>query len=351
MLIAVYGASGYQAELVLTELSRQEVAVRLVGRNRERLESAAARVGIPDPDLRVADSTQHDTVLAALAGSDVVINCAGPFTESGAALVAAAIDAGVHYVDTAGEQLYVNDVFERFGSTAGNAGVTVVPATNDGCLPGDLLAHLIAGQAGPLAEITVSHFITGGGGPSRGSLRSAAAAADAMIAGGLIYDDGAWRTRLPVRHQSIELPDGETVAMAQLPLCEVVTIPRHVQVGHVESLVSAALKAALAAPLPPELISGLPVGPTAHDRAGQHFTYLLDAVDLDGLRTRGVIRGRDTYGTTAVIAVEAARRLASGSSPTGVCTAAQAFDAADFLNTLTGHHLTWMIQSSTPATR
>lgn len=349
MLIAVYGASGYQAKLVLTELSRREVAVRLVGRDRERLKSAAAQVGISDPDLRVADSTEHDTVVAALTGSDAVINCAGPFTESGAAVVAAAIDAGVHYVDTSGEQMYVYDIFERFGTVADNAGVTVVPATNDGCLPSDLLARLIAAQAGPLTEITVSHFITGGGGPSRGSLRSAAATADAMTAGGLIYDDSAWRTGLPARHQSIELPDGETIAMAPLPLCEVVTIPRHVQVGHVESLVEAALKAVLAAPLPPDLITGLPEGPTTDDRAGQQFTYLLDAIDHGGRKTRGVIRGRDTYGTTAVIAVEAARRLASGSSPTGVRAAAEVFDAVGFLDALTGHHLTWTIQSPTPA--
>jgi short subunit dehydrogenase-like uncharacterized protein len=43
------------------------------------------------------------------------------------------------------------------------------------------------------------------------------------------------------------------------------------------------------------------------------------------------VRGPDTYGSTAVIAVEAARRLALGAAPPGVLAPAQAFDPADLL--------------------
>ncbi|WP_280494804.1 hypothetical protein [Nocardia asiatica] len=102
------------------------------------------------------------------------------------------------------------------------------------------------------------------------------------------------------------------------------------QVDHVESLLEATLKASLETPIPPESIAQLPAGPTEHERAAQQFTYLLDAVDHQGQQTRGVIRGRDTYGTTAVAAVEAARRLTAGDSAAGVRTPAQAFDPAGF---------------------
>lgn len=346
MVIAVYGANGYQAKLILAELSRHEAQVRLIGRDLQRLEDAAVQVGIPDADRRVAGADDHAALVAALTGSNVVINCAGPFTVSGAAVVAAAIDARAHYVDTAGEQSYVKSIFDTFADDAERAGVTVVPATNDGCLPGDLLAHLVAEQTGPLAEITVSHLITGGGGPSRGSLRSALATIDAMTAGGLTYHDGLWRAGIAARHEAIVLPDGASVAMATLPLCEVVTIPRHVQVDHVESLVEATLKARLATPVTAELIESLPEGPTDRDRAVQRFTYLLDATDHHGLQTRGMIRGTDTYGTTAVVAVEAARRLATGNAAAGVLTPAQAFDPADFLATLSEHGLDWTIQTT-----
>lgn len=346
MLITVYGANGYQGKLILAELSRHGMEVRLVGRDHTRLQSAAVEVGIPDADRRVAGLDDRAALVAALAGSDVVINCAGPFTTSGAVMVDAAIAAGAHYVDTAGEQLYVKGVFDSFGGDAERAGVTVVPAVNDGCLPGDLLAHLIAERTGPLAELTVSHFITGAAGLSRGSLRSASATMDAMRSGGLTYDDGAWHSGIPARRDRITLPDGHSVAMAALPTCEVVTIPRHVQVDHVESLLEATLKASLETPITPELIAQLPAGPTEHDRAEQQFTYLLDAVDHQGQQTRGIIRGRDTYGTTAVAAVEAARRLAAGDTAAGVRTPAQAFDPADFLETLSRHDLRWTIEAA-----
>ncbi|MGW5383313.1 saccharopine dehydrogenase NADP-binding domain-containing protein [Nocardia sp. NPDC003963] len=347
MLITVYGANGYQGKLTLAELSRRGMEVRLVGRDRSRLKSAAAEVGIPDADIRVAGLDDRAALVAAIGGSHVVINCAGPFTTSGAVLVDAAIAAGVHYVDTAGEQLYVKGVFDSFDGDAEHAGVTVVPAVNDGCLPGDLLAHLIAERTGPLAEITVSHLITGTAGLSRGSLRSAAATIDTMRSGGLTYDNGAWHSGIPARYETITLPDGQSVAMAALPTCEVVTIPRHVQVEHVESLLEATLKAGLETPITPELIAKLPAGPTEHDRAAQQFTYLLDAVDRRGRRTRGIIRGRDTYGTTAVAAVEAARRLSAGHTAAGVRTPAQAFDPADFLEALSGHDLGWTIEATT----
>ncbi|WP_280398798.1 saccharopine dehydrogenase family protein [Nocardia carnea] len=344
MLITVYGANGYQGKLTLAELSRRGMEVRLAGRDRRRLESAAAEVGIPRAELRVAGLGDRAGLVAALAGSDVVINCAGPFTTSGAVLVDAAIAAGAHYVDTAGEQLYVKGVFDSFDGAAQRAGVTVVPAVNDGCLPGDLLAQVIGERTGPLAEITVSHFISGAAGLSRGSLRSALVTMGTMRSGGLTYDDGAWRSGVPARRDRITLPGGESVAMAALPTCEVVTIPRHVQVDHVESLLEATLKAGLETPITPESIAGLPAGPTEHERAAQQFTYLLDAVDHRGRQTRGVIRGRDTYGTTAVAVVEAARRLAAGGTGAGVRAPAQAFDPAGFLETLSAHGLTWTVE-------
>ncbi len=347
MLITVTGANGYQAGLVLAELSSHEVEIRLVGRDADRLETAATKAGCTRADRRVTAFEDHAGLVAALSGSDAVINCASPFTASGAAVVRAAIDAGAHYVDTAGEQLYLQAIFDTFTDAARTAGVTVVPSANDGCLPTDLLAHLLAEAAGPLTELVVSHIIVGGS-SSRGTLRSGLATIDAITAGGLTYHDRAWRTGIPARHSNITLPDGEVLAMAKMPTCEVITIPRHVQVDHVEALVEAALMDQLAGPVAAGFIDSLPAGPTPDERAGQRFTYLLDAVNRRGRRVRGVIQGKDTYGCTAVVAVRAARRLAAGDVPAGVLAPAQAFDPAEFLTALTGPGLTWSIHNQQP---
>lgn len=57
------------------------------------------------------------------------------------------------------------------------------------------------------------------------------------------------------------------------------------------------------------------------------------------------MQGADTYTTTAVIAVEAARRLVADGTKPGVLAPAQAFDPTDFLNFLTSHGLRWTINT------
>jgi len=123
----------------------------------------------------------------------------------------------------------------------------------------------------------------------------------------------------------------------------VVTIPRHTEVRHVESHVDATVGAQLDTPLTPQIIDSLPEGPTEEDRRTQRFTYLIDAVSRDGRAARGMVQGRDTYGITAVIAVEAARRLVADGAKPGVLAPAQAYDPTSFLTFLAPHGISWTI--------
>jgi short subunit dehydrogenase-like uncharacterized protein len=344
MNIAVYGANGYQGKLVIAELARRDIDLVLIGRNAARLREAATEVGIADAEYRLANTDDHDALVTALRRCEAVINCAGPFTPSGEAVVRAAIAAGCHYVDTAGEQLYIKTIFDNLAAEAERAGVTVVPATNDACVPGDLIAHLIADRIEPIEEITTAHFIVGGGGPSRGSLRSVLETIDAITAGGLAYDDGDWRIGTPARRASITLPgSSQSIPVVHFPLSEVVTIPRHVRVRHVEGVAEATLSARLSTPITSEIIDSLPEGPTEETRRTQRFTYIIDAAGAGDRLARGVVQGPDTYGTTAVIAVEAARRLVADNAKPGVLAPAQAFDPTDFLNFLARHGINWTI--------
>ncbi|GIH48340.1 Uncharacterized conserved protein [Microbispora rosea] len=345
MKIAVFGANGYQGKLVVAELARRGVEAVLVGRDPVRVAEAAASVGHPDAERRVAAVDDHPGLVEALRGCDAVVNCAGPFTPSGAAVVRAAIAAGLHYVDTAGEQLYINGVFETFAAAAEAAGVTVVPATTDACLPADLLAHRLAARLGPLDELTSTHVIVGGGGPSRGSLRSVIETIESVRAGGLTYDDGAWRPGVPARRGAVTLPgEPEAIPVARFPLPEVVTVPRHVAVRHMEGLAEAELVERLNRPMPAEVVARLPEGPSEESRRGQRFTYVLDALGADGRRARGVVRGADTYGTTAVIAVESACRLVAEPVRAGVLAPALAFDSLAFLDRLARRGIRWSIE-------
>jgi short subunit dehydrogenase-like uncharacterized protein len=73
---------------------------------------------------------------------------------------------------------------------------------------------------------------------------------------------------------------------------------------------------------------------------------MVQALDDSGRRARRWVTGPDGYGLTAVIAVEGARRLVADGAPAGALTPAQAFDAADFLDALTSHGVTWQVTTA-----
>lgn len=254
----------------------------LMGRSPERLRVAADQAGVPDAETRTAGLDDAERLTASLRGCAALINCAGPFTRSGEALARAAIAAGCHYTDTSGEQLHIKQIFDTLAADAERGGVTVVPAATDGGVPGDLIAHLLAERVEPV------------------------------------------RRSLPP---------------------EVITVPRHVRVRRVEGVADSALLARLTSTVDPALIDRMPEGPPEERRRAQEFTIVVDAVGRDGRSARGVVTGPDTYGTTAVIAVEAARRLATGSAEPGVLAPAQAFDPTDFLDFLAPHGITWNIDT------
>jgi short subunit dehydrogenase-like uncharacterized protein len=345
MKIAVYGASGYTGRLVLAELARRGIPAVLVGRSQERLQAAAAGAGMPGAETVLA-SLDSPALADAFAGCAAVINCAGPFIISGETVVRAAIIAGCHYVDISGEQLYLQQIFAGFGDAAAAAGVTVVPGVNDDALPSSLIAHLAAERVTPVGELVIAIDLSrSGAAPSRGTLRSALANLGTFRNGGLSYDDGIWQLDVPARCSSVAFPgEPEPVPVVKFPLPGVVTIPRHVSASHVEAVARATLVEAFSQ-ITPELIDAVPDGPSEASRTATWWTIVAEVTGVDGRRARGVVSGPDTYGATALIAVESARQLAGQDARPGVLAPAQAFDPAGFLDFLTGYRTSWSIEA------
>jgi short subunit dehydrogenase-like uncharacterized protein len=261
-----------------------------------------------------------------------VINCAGPFVLLGEPVVRAAVAAGCHYVDIAGEQRYLARIFDTI-----QPDVSVVPGVNDDGLPSDLLAHLVAERVGPVRELVIGADLVGGT-PSRGTLRSALANLETFTGGGLGYAAGRWDPGIPARRTTMAfLGDAEPVV--KFPLPAVVTVPRHVPADRVEGVARSDLVAAFTG-VTAELVETLPKGPPEESRHASRWVIVVEATGAGGY-ARGVVQGVDTYGTTAVIAVEAARRLVADGARPGVLAPSQAFDARDFLEFLEGHGVTF----------
>jgi short subunit dehydrogenase-like uncharacterized protein len=347
--IAVYGASGYTGKLVVAELARRAIDMVLVGRDVERLREVAARAGVLDATLRIAEVGDQNALVAAFRGTSAVISCAGPFARLGEPVVRAALAAGCHYLDTTGEERYMLRLFDMYGPAAERAGLTIIPAVTFEGVAGDLIAHLVGEQMSPIEELTIALDVVSGG-ASRGTLRTAL---EIMKDDALGYADGEWRPVPPTPRPPIVFFGGtEPRPVVTYGLPPVVTIPRHVRARRVEGAMGADVFARLAA-ITPELIENVPEGPPEDRRRAARWSIVADAVGPDGHAVRGEVTGPDMYGVTAVVAVESACRLAVEGARAGVLAPAEAFDPASFLDSLAPHGVRWSVEhrESTAATR
>ncbi|MFQ6330302.1 saccharopine dehydrogenase NADP-binding domain-containing protein [Nocardia sp. CWNU-33] len=338
--IAVYGATGVTGGHLLTELDRRGITPILVGRNADRLRAAAAAADIPAAEIRVAALTDHDALVAAFSGVDAVISSLHSYIDHGAAVLAAAIDARAHYTDISGEQRFSKQVFDDYAARAEAAGVTVVSGITDSSLPGDLLGYLTSRAVPGPAEIVLSHLSKSGGNGSKGSAKTVFANLDWFRSGGWHFADGEFRTDATIKHAELTIPgDTEPTAVTKFPLPPVLTIPRHSNVSHVEGVLPTQVHNTLSS-FTAEIIESLPENPSSDLR----YDLVVDAYGTNGDHVRGIVSGGHTYRDSALMAVEAAIRLAEGTSKPGALAAAEAFDATDFLDALTPFGITWRIE-------
>lgn len=361
--IAVYGSSGYTGRLVVAELLRRELPAVLIGRSEIRLREVTRTLGAKIP-IKQATLDDPSALRRALQPCSAVINCAGPFTRLGEAVIRAAIDSETHYLDTSGEQLFIQRVFEEFGTEAAAAGVALIPGMGFDYAPGDLFAHIVASDLGPLSELVIAYWNEGVA-VSRGTVRTVTL----ILAGGsLAFDDGSWHKagRGPLR-ASFNFPEpiGRKAVM-HYPAGEIVTVPRHVDTRKVTSLIATEGLAphSLLARLVPltmpgislalrgpgrdlvlsRLIDRLPEGPNEQERKSSHFTITATALARDGRQRSGTLTGSDPYGLTAVMCVEGARLMSEGRfKGSGTLAPAQAFNPKSFLADLKEHGLDYRL--------
>ncbi|MVU78490.1 NAD(P)H-binding protein [Nocardia sp. ET3-3] len=341
MRIAVHGASGFTGSLIVAELVRRDITPVLVGRDAARLRRVAHKSGLPDAEIRVAALDDIEALAAAFADCDAVINAAGPFTFWGEPVVRAAIAARRPYLDTTGEPAYLHKILTTYDQAAKDAGIAVLPAVQDDGVPGDLIAALAAARLdAPIAEIVVADLRRPGA-ASRGTARSMAAIA---VLDQIEYRDGDWRPAADSASTLTEPGETEPVTVTPLALPGVYTVPRHVDSPVVRGVIRTEV-GELFAGLSGEVAETIPEIPDPAVLAASRWFVLAEATGVDGRRARGWVTGFDPYGSTAVIAVEAARRLVTDGAPAGTLTPAQVFDPAGFLAALTDHGITWQVET------
>ncbi|MEK7487660.1 MAG: saccharopine dehydrogenase NADP-binding domain-containing protein [Planctomycetota bacterium] len=103
--ILVFGGYGIFGSHVARELAHLGFTVTIAGRQIEKANAFAQTLGDSHRALR-ADVTQPETYRSALVEHGIVVNCAGPFSALGKALLESCLSTKCHYVDIADDRDY-----------------------------------------------------------------------------------------------------------------------------------------------------------------------------------------------------------------------------------------------------
>jgi len=315
-MIGVVGATGFTGRLVASRLQELNAQFCLLGRSLPRLEKIASEIrGVPTRRINVLDSS----TFGALEGCDVVINCAGPFIQLGEPIVREAVARRIHYLDTTGEQAFIKLAYDKYGASAREQQIALVPACAFEYALGDAAGTLVLEQLPDCDTLEIVYWVEGMH-ASAGTKKSAILA---MTSPGFQLLD----------QKLVELPpaaiirrleiDGRSRCAFSFPGGEVLMLPMHASIHSVATLIALDLPQALISSLATAsrillksglskiviaLVDALAGEPTTEQRISTRFTMVCTGSSSSGSRQL-TISGADPYWVTAAIVAGLAGHL------------------------------------------
>jgi short subunit dehydrogenase-like uncharacterized protein len=179
--LALFGATGFTGGLTaeyLAEHAPADLRWALVGRNRAKLESVAARLAaidseVPAPDLLEADASDRDALDEVAKATRVVVTTVGPYIVHGEPIVAACAANGTNYADLTGEPEFVDRMWLAHHAEAERTGARLVHCCGFDSIPHDLGAYFTVSQLPEGVPLTVNGYVRANARFSGGSFHSA----------------------------------------------------------------------------------------------------------------------------------------------------------------------------------
>jgi len=337
--VTIFGAYGHTGRFVVAELRKRGWTPILSGRDSEKLNVVeAAHRGL---DIRPASVDVPASLDHALVDAAAVINCAGPFVDTSAPVIEAALRARIHYLDVTAEAEIAAAAFERYADRARHAGIVIAPAMAFYGALGDLLATAAMGDWPAADEICIAYGLSSWK-PTLGTRATTQVSKQRRDGRRIVFSNRRMEFRTddaPILDWTFPAPIGMQAVVSEFTMADSVTIPSHLSTPEIRSYMTVAAVKDLSDPdLSP---------PAAIDESGRSSQmFLVEVVARSGsAERRAAASGRDIYAITAPLVVEATERVVSGrANKTGVVAAGEAFDARDFLRSLSPEHLSLEIQ-------
>lgn len=320
--VLIYGATGYTGQLIAHEATRRGLPTIVAGRDAAKVTKLADEL---DTEGRVFDLADAEKLRANLAGVAVILNVAGPFAVTAPPLLAAALELGVHYVDTTAE-LGAFLQSEAADAAAQKAGTMVMSGAGWDVVPSDALAVRTAARvADPVSIVLALKVFVGTAGertPMLFSKGSIASAVEFAPFAGSVRADGVIATRADVAAPPIDFGYGpEEVSPA--PMGDVVAGWKSTGIGNIEVFLAGGIPA-------PTLAEGqeLPDGPDEEDRAIGRARVYAKVTGRDGATAEGIVDTPTGYGFTQLAAVEIVARILAGDFIAGYQSPASAYGSS-----------------------
>ena len=343
----IYGANGYTGKLIAREAKARGLSPVLAGRNAGALQALSDETGF---EHRVF-GLQADALKQGLAGMQLVLHCAGPFSATCAPMLEACLAQQVHYLDITGEI----DVFAHCHTQderAKKASIVVLPGSGFDVVPTDCVAAQLQRDL-PEATHLVLAFDAGGG----FSPGTAKTSVEGLGKGGRIRVDGkltrvplAWKTRTFERPATTVAPAAERSAVT-IPWGDVYTSYVSTGIPNVEvyttvppATISRLRKLRLLGPLLglgfvqsflKSRVERSVKGPSESKRAGTESIVWGEVRNAAGKTVRRRLRAPNGYDITVTAALGIVGKLLREQVPGGYYTPSKLM-GADYVFTLPG---------------
>ena len=201
----IYGANGYTGELIARDAVRRDLNPVLAGRTATKVEQLASSLGL---QARIFDLENATATTRCIEGMGLVLNCAGPFSATAAAMMTVCLAAHVHYLDITGE-IGVFEHSRTLDAAARAAGIVICPGVGFDVIPTDCVAATLKAALPDATRLALGFDSRSGFSPG-----TAKTSVEGLAQGGKVRRNGhIISVPLAYKTRRIDFGDGEKLAM------------------------------------------------------------------------------------------------------------------------------------------
>lgn len=316
----LYGATGFTGRLIAKRAVALGMRPVLAGRSGWPLAGIARSLGLEHRVFALGDPAAIDE---GLAGVPLLLNAAGPFSQTAGPMVEACLRGKKHYLDITGEIGVLEEIFAR-DAEAEAAGIVLLPGVGFDVVPTDCLALFLKEQLPDATRLVLAvraRTVMSHG--TAATLLEKMGADGFVRRGGVLTPVPVGSLRRSVPFPAIAIPWGDLATAFRstgIPDIEV-----YFAAGAAERFGLALSRIPLLRPLLRAAIRASATGPSEElRRTGRAFIWG-EVTNAAGKRFESTLETPEPYALTVESALAAVKRVLAGPPPAGAHTPATAF--------------------------